>query len=81
MHQAKIHHAHLIDDENLAVEGIGLIPLKMPSPSSLSALLILRSPLILEQAVNRLRLPARGLAHPLRRSPGRRREGDRLSLH
>ena len=77
VHEADVHHAHLIDDHAVRLQRHLLVPFEVhAAPVTAAFLLIRRRSCDLQQTVDRLRLTSRGLRHPLRSSACGRRQQD-----
>ena len=69
MHQRKVYHGHLIDNQHIRLQGILPVPHK-----AIYIALFLRIPADLQEAVDRLCLISGGLRHSFSRPSCRRRQ-------
>ena len=77
MKEVNIHHRHLIDDQNIRLQRIPLIPSKkLLLFIFLPVFPLQQGTIIFQQAVYRLCLTGGRLRHPLGGAPGRRRQKD-----
>ena len=74
VHQGQVHHGHLVNDENVCIQGIFFISLE-PAFS-----FALRASAYFQKPVDGGRLISGGLCHPFGRSSGRRGQKDRHAL-